>query len=111
MLVVGDAGHEVSPIGGQGLNLGLLDAVGLAPLLAKWLRAGQPPTDELRDWERRRVSSARRAAMIAGVNTRLGRPLPPGADAVRRGTLRLALAPPVRRVFAHTYAMGFDLGA
>ena len=35
LFVIGDAAHEVSPIGGQGMNLGLLDAIGLAPLLAR----------------------------------------------------------------------------
>lgn len=111
VFVVGDAAHEVSPIGGQGMNLGLLDAIGLAPLLTRWLREAEPPEDALHEWERRRIASARRAAVIAGVNTRLGRPLPAMANTARRGMLRVALTSPTGHLLAHTYAMGLDRGA
>ena len=75
--IIGDAAHEVSPIGGQGMNLGLLDAVSLAPALAAWLRTGDAAA--LKTWERRRLTSARRAARLAGMNTLLGRPRTPAA--------------------------------
>jgi len=110
VLAIGDTAHEVSPIGGQGMNLGLLDAVTLAPLLASWITAGDAPDAELRQWEARRVGSARRAAALAFANTGLGRPLG-GADGVRRGVVRAMLARPTGAVFARAYAMGFDLDA
>ncbi|KQZ85493.1 hypothetical protein ASD56_03955 [Microbacterium sp. Root166] len=111
VLVVGDAAHEVSPIGGQGMNLGLLDAATLAPLLATWVRTSSAPDAELRRWERVRVASARTAAGLAAANTALGRPLGPVGDAVRRATVRAMLAPPMGGVFARAYSMGFDRSA
>lgn len=111
IFVIGDTAHEVSPIGGQGMNLGLLDAATLAPLLATWVRTGTAPEAALTRWERRRVASARTAARLATLNTTLGRPLAPLPDAVRRGALRLALRPPGALLLAHAYSMGFDRDA
>jgi len=111
LFVIGDAAHEVSPIGGQGMNLGLLDAVTLAPLLAGWAATGIHPESQLAEWERRRVSSATRAARLAAINTALGRPRGPAADAARRGLVRAMLAPPLGRGFASAYAMGLDADA
>lgn len=111
LFVIGDTAHEVSPIGGQGMNLGLLDAASLAPLLAGWVRAGAAPDTELARWEWRRLASARTAARLASLNTSLGRPLPAAMDAVRRTSLRAALLPPGARLLAHAYSMGFDRDA
>ncbi|TQM18537.1 FAD-dependent oxidoreductase [Microbacterium kyungheense] len=110
ILAIGDTAHEVSPIGGQGMNLGLLDAATLAPLIAAWIREGRAPDAALARWERRRVGSARRAAALAFANTALGRPLG-AADAVRRTAVRAMLSPPSAGLFARAYAMGFDLDA
>jgi len=111
LFVIGDAAHEVSPIGGQGLNLGMLDAATLAPLIVAWTRTGEAPQAELRRWERRRVASARTAARMASVNTALGRALPRPADDVRRAAVRAMLARPAGPVFARAYTMGFDRDA
>lgn len=111
LFTIGDTAHEVSPIGGQGMNLGLLDAATLAPLLATWIRSGAAPEPELAVWERRRLASARTAAALATLNTSLGRPLGDRADAVRRAGLRIALVPPGARLLAHAYSMGFDRDA
>ncbi len=110
LFVIGDAAHEVSPIGGQGMNLGLLDAVGLAPLLARWVHQGVEPGAELAAWERRRVRSAVRAGRLAAVNTVLGRPRGGVGDLARRTLVRGMLMPPLGRGFASAYAMGLDLG-
>jgi len=111
VFVIGDAAHEVSPIGGQGMNLGLLDAARLAPLLAAWLRAGAAPEAALHAWERRRIASARTAARLASVNTALGRPLPRALHAARSGVVRAMLSPATGGLFARAYAMGFDRDA
>ncbi|MCB0884828.1 MAG: FAD-dependent monooxygenase, partial [Propionibacteriaceae bacterium] len=111
LLVVGDAAHEVSPIGGQGMNLGLLDAAGLAPLLVRWVRTGEAPDAELARWERMRITSARRAARLAAVNTALGRPAGTLTDAGRRAAIGAALATPSARALAWLYTMGLDRAA
>ncbi|HWM17498.1 MAG TPA: NAD(P)/FAD-dependent oxidoreductase [Microbacterium sp.] len=110
LFVIGDTAHEVSPIGGQGMNLGLLDAAGLAPLLARWVHEGSAPEDELLAWERRRVRSAVRAGQLAAVNTVLGRPRRGALDLARRTLVRGMLMPPFGRGFARAYAMGLDAG-
>ncbi|WP_137846432.1 NAD(P)/FAD-dependent oxidoreductase [Microbacterium sp. 2FI] len=111
VFVIGDAAHEVSPIGGQGMNLGLLDAATLAPHLVTWVRTGTAPEGALRRWEADRVASARTAARLAAANTVLGRGLPRVGGAVRGAVVRAMLAPPAGRAFARAYAMGFDRSA
>ena len=110
IVIVGDAAHEVSPIGGQGMNLGLLDAVTVAPLLMRWL-VGVEPAEALGRWERARLASARAAARLAGLNTALGRPRSGGAHQLVMGALRVALSVPSANLPARAYAMGFDRDA
>jgi 2-polyprenyl-6-methoxyphenol hydroxylase-like FAD-dependent oxidoreductase len=74
--VIGDAAHEVSPIGGQGMNLGWLDAAGLAPIMVAALK-GHSVANELRAYERSRLRASARAMRQAEINMALGRPLPP----------------------------------
>lgn len=108
--VIGDAAHEVSPIGGQGMNLGLLDAVTLAPVLAAWLREDTGEA-ALREWEKSRMSSARTAGRLAGLNTALGRPRARLAHHITAAAVRLALGGPLASVAARAYAMGLDRAA
>ncbi|KAK0483769.1 FAD/NAD-P-binding domain-containing protein [Armillaria novae-zelandiae] len=48
IILVGDAAHTHSPFGGQGMNLGIRDAVFLAPALEKSLSENKD--DELESW-------------------------------------------------------------
>ncbi len=73
-VLIGDAAHEVSPIGGQGMNLGWLDAAELAPLVLTALQ-GSGVGAQLRRFERRRLAAAARAARQSEINMTLGRPL------------------------------------
>lgn len=109
VFVVGDAAHEVSPIGGQGMNLGLLDALTLSPLLTAWVRSGRD--DGLARWEGDRLASARHAARLAALNTVLGRAAGPTAHAARSLALRTVLRGPGAEAFARAYAMRFDRAA
>lgn len=109
VVVVGDAAHEVSPIGGQGMNLGLLDALTLAPLLREWVRCGA--TDGLVRWEADRLASARHAARLASLNTVLGRAASPAAHVARTAALRTVLRGPGGALFTRAYAMRLDRAA
>ena len=80
--LAGDAAHIISPIGGQGMNLGWMDA----DWLAAWLDRGAAMQERPR-YRSDRVSSFRKAARRAELNMFLG----------RSGPLF-----PLRRLIAHT---------
>lgn len=106
-VLIGDAAHELSPIGGQGMSLGWLDAAALAPLIVTAVRAGGGlgGSTGFAQFERDRLRAARRAARQAEVNMMLGRPLGrPAADA-RDALLRALLGTPARFALARAFTM------
>ena len=54
LLLIGDAAHAMSPIGGVGINLAIQDAVAAANVLVPALRRGTVTPDDLRAVQRRR---------------------------------------------------------
>jgi 2-polyprenyl-6-methoxyphenol hydroxylase-like FAD-dependent oxidoreductase len=54
VLLIGDAAHAMSPVGGVGINLAVADAVATARILAGPLRAGRVPNRQLARVQARR---------------------------------------------------------
>lgn len=118
-VLMGDAAHAVSPIGGQGMTLGWLDARELAPLLEQVLTDGDgdgvvgDAARTLEDdprfatFQRRRLRVATAAARQAEVNMVLGRSLPAPARVLRDAAARAVLASPLSGLLAWTYSMGW----
>ncbi|WP_432496741.1 FAD-dependent oxidoreductase [Kineococcus auxinigenes] len=115
-VLIGDAAHEISPIGGQGMTLGWLDAQALAPLLVGLLRHGAGGAADLRStpgfrrFERARARAARSGARRAELNTVLGRPLAGAGGSGRAVLVRVLLGTPLRHRTARAFTMRWARG-
>jgi len=103
--LLGDAAHEISPIGGQGMNLGWLDALALAPALAAALAEPSAGASALAAFDRRRRRSARMAARQAGFNMAMGRPARGVRLGARNAIVRALAVPPARGILARAFTM------
>jgi 2-polyprenyl-6-methoxyphenol hydroxylase-like FAD-dependent oxidoreductase len=97
-VLIGDAAHEISPIGGQGMNLGWLDAVALAPIVLAAVR-GADTGAQLQRFERDRMTAAVRATRQAEINMALGRPLAGTLLSLRNNAISAAAAVPALNSF------------
>ncbi len=105
MLLIGDAAHVCSPVGGQGLNLGLGDAVSLAAALPDATARGGPAADGLTAWRRARRADALRVLARTDLATRAWTLRSAPARAVRDTALRGVLTTPAgRRLLAEAAA-------
>ena len=105
VVLIGDAAHEISPIGGQGMNLGWLDGQALVPLLIDAL-AGRQMDQAFRRFEADRRQAATLARRQSEINMLLGRPLPRPLLRLRNaGIGAAAAAPAVNRWMARRFTM------
>jgi 2-polyprenyl-6-methoxyphenol hydroxylase-like FAD-dependent oxidoreductase len=73
VLLAGDAAHVLSPIGGQGMNLGWLDAWAVAEVLENILLKNKDASEQLKNYDQSRKKAARIAIRRAEFNMLMGR--------------------------------------
>lgn len=102
IVLLGDAAHEVSPIGGQGMNLGWSGARRLAPAIIAALAGGVPDFRRYRRVQRRAAALVQRRARF---NMAMGMPAAGPRRVLRDLLLRLLGTRPLRRLAVGAFTM------
>ena len=103
VLLAGDAAHVLSPIGGQGMNLGWLDAAAAADALDEVLNKRGKPDEVLKKFSLTRCRAAKNAARRAAFNMAMGRATP--FAFLKYAAVQGLLKTPMKRIFARLFTM------
>jgi 2-polyprenyl-6-methoxyphenol hydroxylase-like FAD-dependent oxidoreductase len=108
VVLLGDAAHVVSPIGGQGMNLGWIHAREAVDAIRSVLREGVRESRAAAAFEARVQRRARQVAGRAEQNMRLGHRPPRGSGMLHHARallVRFLLKSPWRRDMARRFTM------
>lgn len=103
IILAGDAAHVLSPIGGQGMNLGWLDANDLWQVFDEIYKKNGEPTTLLKQYEERRIKAAKKAIRRAEFNMALGRKT--RFPQLKKALIWPMLNTPLRNVMARAFTM------
>jgi len=105
LMLIGDSAHTHSPIGGQGINLAIQDAVIVHPLLMASLRENNASSDLLGRFMAQRLRDIDRMRKLQRVQ---GKMLSTGrvATFLRPAATALAVHSPIHRKLLHALAFG-----
>jgi 2-polyprenyl-6-methoxyphenol hydroxylase-like FAD-dependent oxidoreductase len=101
--LAGDSGHLISPIGGQGMNLGWLDAADLCNCFKQLFSDVSSKNQILAAYSKRRLKIARKAARRAEFNMAMGRTS--GSMIFKKGLLYSLINSPVSGFTARLFTM------
>lgn len=103
IFLAGDAAHIVSPIGGQGMNLGWLDVWDLTRTIDKALNNPPEISSLAVRYSTRRIKAAKKAIRRAELNMALGRATK--APVLRNALVWMMLNTPLQRLMARIFTM------
>jgi 2-polyprenyl-6-methoxyphenol hydroxylase-like FAD-dependent oxidoreductase len=111
LLMIGDAAHAMSPLGGVGINLAVQDAVAAANILAEPLAKGSLDDDRLDDVRQRRLWPVKATQFVqVQMQNRVISPILAEKSKSLRAPLAMRIisrVPMLRRLVASVVGMGF----